>query len=165
MAKKKILQKGDPILVKKSHPVTQFDKKLHSLLADMRDTLFAANGAGLAAPQIGILRRVVVLLDENEEVLELINPELIETFGEQDGAEGCLSLAGLYGYVKRPAKATVQAQDRDGNVFTATGTGIVARCFCHELEHLDGILFDEHTEKLYTQEQLEEMMEQEDGDK
>lgn len=164
MAQKKIVQKGDPVLTKKCHPVTQFDKKLHTLLDDMKDTLYAANGAGLAAPQIGILRRVVVVLDENEKVLELVNPEILKTTGEQEGMEGCLSLSGLYGFVTRPAEVTVQAQDRNGVRFTASGTGIVARCFCHELEHLDGLLFDRHTDRLYTQDEIEELMEEQEAE-
>ncbi len=164
MATKEIIQKGDPVLEKKSHPVTNFDKRLHSLLEDMRDTLNAANGAGLAAPQIGILRRVVLVVNENNEILELINPELVETSGEQNGLEGCLSLKGLYGYVKRPMEATVKAQDRDGNFFTVSGRGIVARCFCHELEHLDGSLFDAHAKRLYTEDQLDEIGDEEEGE-
>lgn len=158
MAKKKILQKGDPILGKKSHPVTAFDGKLHALLGDMKDTLNHVGGAGLAAVQIGILRRVVLVMDENEDYLELINPELVETSPEcEDALEGCLSLSGLFGYVERPVQATVRAQDRNGKWFTHTGSGIVARCFCHELEHLEGVLFDAHTEELFTDEQLDEL--------
>lgn len=158
MAIREILQKGDPVLGKKSHPVTKFDSKLHALLHDMRDTLTAARGAGLAAPQIGILRQVVVLLDEEERMVELVNPEIVKTSGEQDGLEGCLSLAGLYGFVSRPMEVTVRAQNWRGEPFTMTGTGIVARCLCHELEHLEGQLFDVHAEQLYAEEQLEEVL-------
>lgn len=159
MGKKKILQKGDPVLYKKSHPVTLFDKKLHTLLNDMEDTLLHVGGAGLAAVQLGILRRVVVVIDENDQFLELVNPELIETSQEQqEGLEGCLSLSGLYGYVTRPETATVRAQDRNGKFFTVTGKGMVARCFCHELEHLEGQLFDAHTDHLYTEKQLDEVL-------
>lgn len=160
MAYKEILQKGDPVLNKKSRAVTQFDKKLHGLLDDMKDTLIKAAGAGLAAPQIGILRRVVVVMNEEGELLELVNPEIVATSGEQDGIEGCLSLAGMYGFVTRPMEATVKAQDRYGEFFTVSGTGIVARCFCHELEHLDGHLFDEQVEVLYTEQQIDDMLEQ-----
>jgi len=162
MARKKILQKGDQTLTKKSHAVTAFDKKLYTLLADMRDTLHYAGGAGLAAVQIGILRRVVLVNDENDQFLELINPELIESVGEQKGLEGCLSLSGMYGYVTRPMEATVRAQDRNGDYFTVSGKGIVARCFCHELEHLDGHLFDEHTERLYTEKQIDKILAEEE---
>ena len=159
MSRKKIIQKGDPILGKKSHPITEFDRKLHSLLGDMRDTLLHAGGAGLAAVQIGILRRVVLVIDEKDQILELINPEIVETSGEQEGLEGCLSYANMYGYVDRPAKVTVRAQNRHGETFTATGEGIVARCFCHELEHLDGHMFDEHADRLYNEKQVERILE------
>lgn len=159
MARKKIIQQGDPILTKTSHPVTVFDKKLHTLLNDMTDTLLHVGGAGLAAVQIGILRRVVLVMDEEEQLVELINPELVETSSEQqEGFEGCLSLAGMYGFVTRPMEATVRAQDRNGNYFTVSGKGIVARCFCHELEHLDGHMFDEHADQLYTEKQLDELL-------
>ena len=157
MARKEILQKGDPVLGKKSHPVTQFDKKLHALLDDMHDTLAYANGAGLAAVQIGILRRVVLVLNAEDKVLELINPQLEKTSGEQEGWEGCLSLSGLYGRVKRPMHATVKAQDRTGEWFTVSGSGMVARCFCHELEHLDGGMFDQHSARLYTEDELADL--------
>ena len=157
MARKEILQKGDPVLTKKSHPVTQFDKKLHALLDDMHEALARANGAGLAAVQIGILRRVVLVLDSEDNIRELINPVLEKTSGEQVGWEGCLSLSGLYGRVKRPMHATVKAQDRDGNWFTLSGSGLVARCFCHELEHLEGEMFDQHSPQLYTEDELEKL--------
>ena len=153
------------MLNKKSRPVTQFDKKLHGLLDDMKDTLLKATGAGLAAPQIGILRRVVVVMNEDGEILELVNPEIIEASGEQDGIEGCLSLAGMYGFVTRPMEVTVRAQDRDGNPFTVSGTGIVSRCFCHELEHLDGHLFDEHVDTLYTEQQIDDMLQEKEAKK
>ncbi len=164
MATREIIQKGDPVLGKKSHPVTKFDAKLHALLRDMRDTLTAARGAGLAAPQIGILRQVVVLLDEEDRMVELVNPEIVATSGEQDGLEGCLSLSGLYGFVKRPMEVTVRAQNRRGEPITITGRGIVARCLCHELEHLDGQLFDVHTDELYSEEQLEEVLEKKEAE-
>ena len=162
MAIREILTDKDPVLHKRCHPVTQFDEKLWSLIDDMRDTLSDANGAGLAAPQIGILRRVVVVIDANEEILELVNPELVAQEGEQDGLEGCLSVPGLWGYVTRPMKAKVKAQDRNGNWFEAEGEEIVARCFCHELEHLDGHVFTEHTDKLYTGEELDRLLAEEE---
>ena len=157
MALRKILTEGDPTLYKKSRPVERFDERLHILLDDMKETLADANGAGLAAPQVGILRRVVVVVDADDQMVELINPELIHTEGEQTGLEGCLSVPGKYGLVTRPYKARVRAQDRNGKVFELDGEEIVARCFCHELEHLDGHLFVEHTDRLYTVEELEAM--------
>ena len=160
MALRKILVQGDPSLAKHCRPVEKFDEKLHVLLDDMKETLADANGAGLAAPQIGILRRVVVVVDANDQMVELVNPELIYTEGEQTGLEGCLSVPGKYGVVTRPYKATVRAQDRNGNFFEMEGEEIVARCFCHEIEHLDGHLFVEHADRLYTIEELEAMEEQ-----
>ena len=127
----------------------------------MRQTLENAGGAGLAAPQIGILRRVVVLYGSDEELIELVNPEIIFREGEQDGLEGCLSLPGQWGYVKRPAKVRVKAQDRRGDWFEAEGEEIVARCFCHELEHLEGHVFTEHVDRVYTNEEVERIMEEE----
>lgn len=158
MALRKILTQGDSALEKKCRPVEKFDRRLHILLDDMRETLEESGGVGLAAPQIGILRRAVVVLDENEAMLELVNPEIIRQEGEQDGFEGCLSVPGMYGKVLRPNFVTVRAQDRDGNFFEVSGEEMVARCFCHELEHLDGHLFVEHTDRLYTAEELDEIM-------
>lgn len=157
MALRKILNRKDPILYKVSHPVTAFDSKLHLLLDDMRETLEESKGVGLAAPQIGILRRVVLVINEQDEVLELINPEVIFTEGEQTDFEGCLSVPGLYGEVTRPYRVRVRAQDRNGNTFEVEDVGLTARCFCHECEHLDGHLFTEHTERLYTVDELREM--------
>lgn len=131
----------------------KFDGKLHKLLDDMKETLLDANGVGLAAPQVGILRRVVVV-DTGEEMLELVNPELLETSGEQEGAEGCLSVPGKYGLVKRPMVAKVRAQDRDGNWFEVEGEELIARCFCHEIDHLDGIVYTEVMERFLTEEEL-----------
>ena len=165
MAIREILTDQDPALHKRCHAVTQFDEKLASLMDDLADTLMDANGAGLAAPQIGILRRAVVVLDEKDEILELINPEILSQEGEQNGLEGCLSVPGLWGYVQRPMKVRVKAQDRHGNWFEAEGEEIVARCFCHELEHLDGHVFTEHTDRLYTGQELEKLMEQEEKGK
>lgn len=126
----------------------------------MKETLAAANGAGLAAPQVGILRRVVVVVDADDHMVELVNPELVYTEGEQTGLEGCLSVPGKYGLVTRPYKARIRAQDRNGQSFELDGEEIVARCFCHELEHLDGHLFVEHTDRLYTVDELEAMEEE-----
>ncbi|OUN13113.1 MULTISPECIES: peptide deformylase [unclassified Flavonifractor] len=162
MALRTILTDGDPALHKVCRPVTQFDEKLHDLLDDMKETLAKANGAGLAAPQVGILRRAVIVVDANDEMLELVNPEIIAREGEQEGFEGCLSVPGRWGVVKRPMKAKVRAQDRNGNFFEVEGEEIVARCFCHELDHLDGHLFTELAGRLYTSEELEELMAEED---
>lgn len=157
MALRKILTQGDSALEKVCRPVEKFDRRLHVLLDDMKETLVDSGGVGLAAPQVGILRRVVVVEDEQERLIELVNPVIIRQEGEQDGFEGCLSVPGLYGKVVRPELVTVRAQDRDGNVFEVSGEGMVARCFCHETEHLDGHLFVEHTDRLYTLEELEAM--------
>lgn len=154
MGLRKILTDKDPALHKVCKPVESFDKKLHKLLDDMRDTLIDSNGVGLAAPQVGILRRVV-LVDTGEEILELINPEMLETDGEQVGPEGCLSVPGKYGLVKRPYYAKVRAQDRFGDWYEAEGEELIARCFCHELDHLDGIIYTEVMDRYLTEEELE----------
>ena len=153
MGLRKILTDAEPALHKVCRPVEQFDRRLHKLLDDMRQTLAEANGVGLAAPQVGILRRVVIV-DTGEEILELVNPEMLETDGEQVGAEGCLSVPGKYGLVKRPYYAKVRAQDRDGNWFEAEGEELIARCFCHELDHLDGIVYTEVMDRFLTEEEL-----------
>ena len=153
MGLRKILTDAEPALHKVCRPVENFDWRLHKLLKDMKDTLIDSNGVGLAAPQVGILRRVV-LVDTGDEILELINPTLIETDGEQTGAEGCLSVPGKYGLVTRPYYAKVRAQDRDGNWFEAEGEELIARCFCHELDHLDGIIYTEVMERFLTDEEL-----------
>ena len=158
MALRKILTDQDPALHKVCKPVVDFDKKLHRLLDDMQETLAEANGVGLAAPQVGILRRVVIV-DTGEEILELINPEIIETDGEQVGAEGCLSVPGKYGIVKRPYYARVRAQDRYGDWYEAEAEELIARCFCHETDHLDGIVYTEVMDRFLTQEELESLAE------
>ena len=154
MALRKILTDAEPALHKTCKPVTEFDHKLHVLLNDMRDTLIDSGGVGLAAPQVGILRRVV-LVDTGEEILELINPTLVETDGMQEGPEGCLSVPGKYGLVKRPYYAKVRAQDRNGDWYEAEGEELIARCFCHELDHLDGIIYTEVMERYLTEEELD----------
>ena len=154
MALRKILTDKDSALHKVCKPVEKFDARLHTLLNDMRETLIDSGGVGLAAPQVGILRRVV-LVDTGEEILELVNPTMVETSGEQDGAEGCLSVPGKYGLVKRPNYAKVRAQDRVGNWYEAEGEELIARCFCHELDHLDGIIYTEVMERFLTEEELE----------
>ena len=153
MGIRKILTDQDPALHKVCRPVEKFDSRLHKLLDDMQETLEEANGVGLAAPQIGILRRVVIV-DTGEEILELVNPTLVETSGEQEGAEGCLSVPGKYGIVKRPYYATVRAQDRFGEWFEVQGEELIARCFCHELDHLDGIVYTQVMERFLTEEEL-----------
>lgn len=164
MGLRKILTDKEPALHKVCKPVTSFDKKLHKLLDDMRETLEEAQGVGLAAPQVGILRRVVIVNVGEDEILELVNPTLIETDGEQEGMEGCLSVPGRYGIVKRPYYAKVRAQDRYGDWFEAEGEELIGRCFCHELDHLDGILYTEIMERFLTEEELEAMDEQEELD-
>ncbi len=153
MGLRKILTDKEPALHKVCKKVDSFDKRLHRLLDDMNDTLVDSGGVGLAAPQVGILRRVVVV-DTGDGILELVNPELIETDGEQEGPEGCLSVPGKYGLVKRPYYAKVRAQDRDGNWFEAEGEELIGRCFCHELDHLDGILYTQIMERFLTEEEL-----------
>ena len=153
MGLRKILTDAEPALHKTCRPVNNFDSRLHTLLDDMRETLIESGGVGLAAPQVGILRRVV-LVDNGEEVLELVNPTLVETDGEQVGPEGCLSVPGKYGLVKRPYYAKVRAQDRFGNWYEAEGEELTARCFCHELDHLDGIIYTEVMDRYLTDEEL-----------
>ena len=154
MGLRKILTDKDPSLHKVCRPVEKFDGRLHKLLDDMVETMQDAHGVGLAAPQIGILRRVVVV-DTGDGVLELVNPTLLETSGEEMGPEGCLSVPGKYGLVKRPYYAKVRAQDRNGNWFETDGEELTARCFCHELDHLDGILYTQVMDRLLTEEELE----------
>lgn len=161
MALRKILTDQEPILKKKCHPVTAFDQKLWDLIDDMHETLNHAHGAGLAAPQIGVLRRVVLVLNEEEELIELVNPELIAEDGVQEGMEGCLSLPGYWGEVTRPNWVKVKAQDRNGNWFEVEGSELTARCFCHELDHLDGRLYSQLCDRLYSTEELEAMEEEE----
>ncbi len=154
MGLRKILTDKEPALHKTCKPVEQFDWRLHKLLKDMNDTLIDSGGVGLAAPQVGILRRVVVV-DTGDGILELVNPTIVATDGEQEGAEGCLSVPGKYGLVKRPYYAKVRAQDRHGEWFEAEAEELIARCFCHELDHLDGILYTQRMERFLTAEELE----------
>ena len=156
MGLRKILTDKEPALHKVCKPVTAFDKKLHMLLDDMVETLIDSGGVGLAAPQVGILRRVVLVdvgMEENE-IIELINPEMIATDGEQYGPEGCLSVPGKYGLVRRPNYAKVRAQDRYGDWYEVEGEELIARCFCHELDHLDGIVYTEKMDRFLTEEEL-----------
>ena len=156
MALRNIVHEGDSVLHKKCRDVTKFDDRLHQLIDDMRETLASADGVGLAAPQVGVLRRLFIV-DTGEEILECINPELIEKSGEQVGAEGCLSVPGKYGIVRRPNVVKLRAQDRDGEWFEAEGEELIARCFCHEYDHLDGHLYTEIAEHMLTPEELEKL--------
>lgn len=162
MALREIRLKGDEILQKKCRLVTEFNPRLHTLLDDMKDTLIKSEGVGLAAPQVGILRRVIVVLETNvknpgeEYIIELVNPEIIRKSGEQTGVEGCLSVPGKYGIVSRPEWVMVRAQDRYGNEFTVEGEGLTARCFCHEIDHLDGKLFTERAQQIMSAEDFSE---------
>ena len=167
MARRLIVTDEDPLLRKVSREVGTPNDRTRALLDDMIDTLLDAEGVGLAAPQVGILRRIFIInvgIEEGrDEFVEFIDPVIVETSGEQDGAEGCLSVPGRQGNVKRPNKVTVEATDRNGNRFTYTGTELMARCLCHEYDHLDGILYTSRAERMLTQEELEsgEIMEEE----
>lgn len=148
MALRNIVEEGDMILRKKCKEVRDFNERLHILLDDMHETLVLANGVGLAAPQVGVLKRVAIVAVD-EEFYELINPKIVATEGEQTGPEGCLSVPGVFGSVTRPNKVTVTAQDRFGKEFTVTGEELLARAFCHEIDHLDGILFKDKVIEYY----------------
>ncbi|MGN1050801.1 MAG: peptide deformylase, partial [Acutalibacteraceae bacterium] len=145
---------GDPVLRKKCRVQEKFDEKLFQLLDDMAETLYDSGGVGLAAPQVGILRRVVVI-DIGDGLIELINPEIVATDGVQESVEGCLSSPGEYGITKRPMYVTVEAQDRKGEKFTVSGEGLLAKAFCHEIDHLDGILFKDCVLRMLSPEELE----------
>ncbi len=160
MALRNIVEKGERCLEKRCRPVINFDERLHTLLDDMGDTLIQSGGVGLAAPQVGILRRAVLVLEtnvpegEHEYIIELINPEIIETSGEQSGPEGCLSVPGVFGMVTRPDHVKVRAQDRFGEFFEVEGDGLTARCFCHEIDHLEGRLFVDIADHIMDDEEL-----------
>ena len=186
MATRNILKEGEKGLLKKSRTVTDFNKRLHILLDDMRETLIEANGVGLAAPQVGVLRRVALIVDTgieseqidneteedgveqkhklefdiNEQIIELVNPEIVNEDGEQTGSEGCLSIPGVYGMVTRPETVIVRAQDRDGKVFQIEVSELTARAVCHEVDHLNGVLFTSISERILTEEELAAMREQ-----
>ena len=163
MALRTILTDGNPALRKVCRPYTEFNERLHQLLDDMKETLIASNGVGIAAPQVGIIRRACIVMETNvpegeeEYFIELINPEIIESDGEQEGNEGCLSLPDRYGIVKRPNHVKVRAQDRNGEFFEVEGVGLTARCFCHEIDHLNGILFKDKASHMLTDEEMEEL--------
>ncbi|MDD6089173.1 MAG: peptide deformylase [Candidatus Limivicinus sp.] len=161
MALRNVLTKEDPGLYRKCRLITDFNSRLHQLLDDMADTLRTQSGVGLAAPQVGVLRRAVIVLEtnvpegEDEYIIELINPEIIEASGEQYGPEGCLSVPGEYGLVKRPMDVKVRAQNRFGEWFEVEGTGLTARCFCHELDHLEGVLFTSRCDRMLSDDEME----------
>ena len=176
MATRNILTDEDKGLSKKSRVVTDFNERLHVLLDDMNETLIEANGLGLAAPQVGVLRRVALIVETDteseppvEKIIELVNPELISFDGELTGSEGCLSVPGVYGMVTRPENVKVKAQDRFGKSFELECSGIAARAVCHEINHLDGVLFTSIVERFLTEEELAEMAaknrEREEADK
>ena len=156
------MEQGEKCLEKHCRPVTEFNEKLRILLDDMAETLRKANGVGLAAPQVGILRRAVLVLETNvpegeeDYIIELINPEIVDRSGSQEGPEGGLSVPGVYGWVERPEKVTVRAQDRNGQWFEVSGEGLTARAFCHELDHLEGVLFTQLADHIMSDEELNE---------
>ncbi len=160
MALLNIIKKGDDTLRKKCKPVEKITPRILTLLDDMRDTLIDSEGVGLAAPQIGVLRRIALVIDtnDNDKMYELINPEIIEREGNQQEMEGCLSVPGEWAITDRPMKVTVRALDRNGNEFTVSGEGLTARCFCHEIDHLDGKLFIDEAIHVLTPEEVDELM-------
>lgn len=165
MGLRNIIKKGDPSLLKTSRQVTSFDRRLHALIDDMRETLEEANGVGLAGPQVGVLRRVCLVVETNgeeDEVIEMVNPVILERKGEQEGMEGCLSLPGVWGIVRRPMHVKIAAQDRNGNWFEREGEGLTARAFCHEIDHLDGVLFDSRAERILEPEEVDAMAEEQE---
>lgn len=161
MAKLNIVKDGDPLLRKKSKPVDKITPRILTLLDDMTETMRTANGCGLAAVQIGILRRIVVIEVEEGTVYEMINPEIIKKSGKQEEMEGCLSVPGKYGITDRPMHATVRYTDRHGKRCELTGSGLLARAICHETDHLDGTLFTDHALRILTPEELAEMTDEE----
>ena len=158
MATLNIIKEGDPILSKVSKPVKEITPRILRLLDDMKETLIAAEGAGLAAVQVGVLRRIVLVEHEKAGLLELINPEIIKSSdARQQELEGCLSIPGKWGITDRPESVTIRAMDRNGKYFTMSGDGLSARAFCHELDHLDGILYTDRAVHMLTPEELKEM--------
>ena len=157
MAKLKIVKIGDDVLNTRCRPVDKITPRTLQLLDDMVETMREANGVGLAAPQVGILRRIVVIEVNEGEVLELINPKIIAYAGEQEGLEGCLSLPGQWGIVRRPMHVTVRALNRYGEEVEYRGSELLARCFCHEIDHLDGKLYNSCADRMLTKEEVEEL--------
>ena len=155
MAILNIVKDGDEILRKKCRPVEKITPRIISLLDDMKDTLHKANGVGLAAPQVGILRRICIIECEPGELIELINPVITEQSGEQEEVEGCLSVPGRWGITKRPERVKVRAIDRNGNSFTVEGEGLLARAICHETDHLDGVIFYDKCVRMLSPDEIE----------
>ena len=164
MAILNIVKQGDPTLRKNCRVVTEITPRILNLLDDMVETMRDANGVGLAAPQVGILRRIVVVECTPGEVYEMINPTIVEMDGSQVGTEGCLSLPGKVGIVERPERVTVEATDRHGNRYSVTGEGLLARCFCHELDHLDGVLYCDVADRMLTNDEIRELYSEDDED-
>ena len=156
MALLNIVKEGDGVLRKVCRPVTEITPRILRLLDDMLETLHHADGVGLAAPQVGVLRRICIVEVEEGVVYELINPEIIAREGEQKEIEGCLSIPEKWGITDRPEKVTVRAMNRRGEICEATGEGLLARAFCHEIDHLDGILFRDRAVHMLTDEEVEE---------
>lgn len=156
MAIRQIVKEGDSVLTKKCREVTKFDERLATLIDDMIETLHLANGVGLAAPQVGVLRRVVIV-DVGEGPIELVNPKIIAYSGEQESLEGCLSCPGEWGITRRPNYVKVKAQDRNGNEFTVEGKELLAKAFCHELDHLEGIIYKQKAIRMLTPQEIEEL--------
>ena len=154
MAKLNIVKVGDEVLRKKCRPVIQITPRILTLLDDMKETLHDADGVGLAAPQVGVLRRICIVECEPGRLYEMINPEIVSSEGEQEELEGCLSVPGRWGYTKRPMKVTVKATDRNGEEYTVTGEGLEARAFCHEIDHLDGVIFTDCAVHMLTDEEM-----------
>jgi len=159
MAILNIVKEGDPVLRKICRPVDEITPRTIQLLEDMKETLHKADGCGLAAPQVGVLRRIVLVEVEKGQLYELINPEIIAREGSQNELEGCLSLPGEWGITERPAKVTVRAMNRDGEIYEVSGEGLMARALCHELDHLDGVLYKDNAIHMLTKEEIKEQFE------
>ena len=160
MALLKIVKEGDDILRKKCREVEEISPRIKTLIADMIETLHDAQGAGLAAPQVGVLKRIAIVETEPNETIVLINPKIVAYYGEQEDLEGCLSIPGKWGMTKRPMGVTVTATDIEGNPVTYTGTGLKARAFCHEIDHLDGILFKDKASRMLSKREMKELEEE-----
>lgn len=157
MAIRNVILEGDPVLTKKCRPVEKFDAKLAQLIDDMIETMHLKNGVGLAAPQVGILKRVVVIqVDPERKIFELVNPEIVESSGVQEEVEGCLSCPGEFGITRRPMKVKVRAQDRFGQEHVYEGEALLAKAFCHEIDHLNGILFKTHVIRMLDKDELDD---------
>lgn len=157
MAILNIVKEGDPVLRKECRTVDEITPRIITLLDDMKETLIDADGAGLAAPQVGVLKKIAIVENEGE-YIELINPEIIEREGKQEEVEGCLSVPGVWGITDRPMKVTVRATGRDGKEFTVSGEGLLARAFCHEIDHLHGALFTDNAVRLLSDEEIKELV-------